>query len=702
MSDKLVFDLAQEIEGSPNIFIRKDWLNILDNQSQNYNGNQSIIDTSQLSNSNKWMNYREAYLSVPMIITLATTGQPTATTQALPPVATASPGSAFAPATCLNFPTNSTTTTTQTGSSNAIGLKNWFGTMIHSFTLDYNGTTVIQQTPFINLWNNFRLMTSLSWSDVQTQGTVIGFYPDTATTFTYTPATAQTIVADGAGGFLAPGATTVLNGQGTCNNTVKSVSIVAQNTINNDFDIGGQNVGFYKRMQNINFDLDGLSQPRTGSYNSVKLAAFFNTAGNLNVAATSSTSAGSFVQSWKNYIFNKQNQVIAGGGTVQGIVQYAICATIYLKHVHSFFNMVPLLKGTFMKMTLNLNNTTTTFVTQSSGGAGAGPLGLPTALVCTGVTTAFGGANPIMIASAECLGLTYPTVSNVALTNLQNISSFDNGSTLFPQPVSVAAVNIFSQEYSVNISVGATCLNSQLASTQGVIKSLLSQSVYLYVPSYTFNSPFEQAYLSQSVKTIKYTDVYQYQVLNVGAGSQFNNLITNGISNIKSVLVLPFFSSSSANSVQGGYPGLNVNLSSASGFLSGLPVWQSPFDPAGGGPTSPLVQLTNFNVQVAGQNAIYNTQVRSFEEFNNQLYGCNAVNGGLTDGLTSGLVGRQEFDMQYCYYYVNVERMLPVEETVPKSVNIIGQNNSAFSIDLIVWVEYGNEIKIDPLTGARV
>jgi hypothetical protein len=90
------------------------------------------------------------------------------------------------------------------------------------------------------------------------------------------------------------------------------------------------------------------------------------------------------------------------------------------------------------------------------------------------------------------------------------------------------------------------------------------------------------------------------------------------------------------------------------------------------------------------------------EQFNNQLYGQNAVNGGLTDGLTSGLVGRQEFDMQYCYYYVNVERMLPVEESVPKSVQIIGQNLSSKTCDYYVFVEYGVSIAIDALTGARV
>lgn len=47
--DKLVFDLSQEVEGSANVFVRKDWVNILDNMNQNYNSNQSVIDTSQLN-----------------------------------------------------------------------------------------------------------------------------------------------------------------------------------------------------------------------------------------------------------------------------------------------------------------------------------------------------------------------------------------------------------------------------------------------------------------------------------------------------------------------------------------------------------------------------------------------------------------------------------------------------------------------------
>jgi len=60
----------------------------------------------------------------------------------------------------------------------------------------------------------------------------------------------------------------------------------------------------------------------------------------------------------------------------------------------------------------------------------------------------------------------------------------------------------------------------------------------------------------------------------------------------------------------------------------------------------------------------------------------------MTDGLTSSLINSLGFEMEYCYYYVNVSRMLPVEESVPKSVQIIGLNGSAKAVDLFVFVEY--------------
>jgi hypothetical protein len=257
-----------------------------------------------------------------------------------------------------------------------------------------------------------------------------------------------------------------------------------------------------------------------------------------------------------------------------------------------------------------------------------------------------------------------------------------------PAATNMRLANLGPGNYIASVAVGSRVLNPTQAGIAGVQQGQCAQSVYLYVPAYTFNPVFESAYLSSPIKRIAYEDVYQYQVLNVAAGASFNNLLTNGIANLKSVLIIPFYSVGVASS---GLPA-----------AAQVPVFQSPFDTAGTGTTSPLIHFNNFNVVVSGQNAIYNTQQRIFEQFNDQLAGCNAVNGGLTDGLTSSLIGALDFDMSYCYYYVNVERMLPVEQSVPKSVQIIGINQSARSVDMYCFLSYQSVIEVDLFTGSRV
>jgi hypothetical protein len=575
--DKLVFDLSQEVEGSPSVFVKKDWVSILDNQNGSYNSNQSVIDTSQLSNSNKYMSYREAYLMMPMLLTLAQTNT--------------GADDAFEG---------------ETGCANAFGLKNWFGSIIHSFTLDYNGTTIIQQTPFINMWNSFKLMTTMSWSDVATIGSTIGFYPDDPLTWGYSTAVSS-------------------SGMRVANNSTAgatAVGLLPISTSNgkNQYASGGGNIGLLKRIQYINYNGAGIpsASAGAGTYESLLRADAPNVL-------------------WKSFVKTKIDSLTAG--TVKGVYQVVINATIYLKHIHSFFQQCPLLKGVFMKMTMNLNNTSGGY---SKSAAAAGTLTLDT------MTIPVGGICPLMISS---------TASN------------SGGNTTSGAVAGVVAFDL---------SVGNKCLSL----TRADIQQGTNNSINLYVPAYTFNPTFERAYLSSPVKSIKYTDVYQYQTT-AASNTPFNSLITNGIAGIKSVLILPFHKAASVGSQT-------------------ISPWQSPFDPAGAGPTSPLCLLTNFNVVVSGQNMLYNTQRYSFEQFNNQLYGVNAVNGGLTDGLTSGLINSLGFEMEYCYYYVDVSRMLPVEETVPKSVQIIGTSQSAIDLDLIVFIEYGCSVDIDILTGARV
>lgn len=589
--DKLVFDLSQEIEGSPAVFVKKDWISILDNQNQSYNSNQSVIDTSQLSNSNKYMSYREGYLSVPLLLSI---------------VQSAVGATSFLP--------NATATSADLG----VGLKNWFGSIIHSFTLDYNGTTIVQQTPFINMWNSFKLMTTLSWNDVATIGSTIGFYPDDPLAWS----------------FEAYTSTGTKVGSGVCNNSNLATAGNSASSSGrfNSYHSQTGNMGMLVRQQYIQFDPDGATGATGAQYSTIMSGANAQTL-------------------WKSYVSRK----VDGTASVAGVWQCSIMATIYLKHIHSFFQQCPLLKGVFMKMTLNLNNTTT-LIARGISSSGVADQQI------TSVQNAVGGVNPVMVAS---------TVANNGGNNIGGASG--------------SAVNLY-----YDISVGATILNSTVAGLAGTSAvGALSRSIQLYVPAYTFNPSFESAYLSSPVKTIKYTDVYQYQVVSVATTGQFNQLLTNGIAGIKSVLILPFFIA-------------GAGATGGSDLPAGIQPWQSPFDPAGCGPTSPLCHISNFNVVVSGQNMLYNTQRYTYEQFNNQLLGINAVNGGLTDGLTSSLINSLGFEMEYCYYYVDCSRMLPVEETVPKSVQIIGTNTTQRSLQFLCFIEYGCSVSIDVLTGARV
>jgi hypothetical protein len=572
--DSLLFDMSSATEGTPQIFVRRDWLSILDNMNQSYQGNQSIIDTSQLANSNKYMSYYEATLILPLILTL---------TQA----------------TAINW----TIAGAQgTGKGDYVmGLKNWLGTMVHSFTLDYNGTTIVQQTPFVNLWNTFCLMTSFNYNDF-TEWASIGFYPDTSTSFAYND-------------------TATVNGIGSSNNQ-DFVSNQNLNTTLGQSTVG--NLGFYKRQQYWAFD------PQCVGNVVANVAPWGGAPG---VAGLLSTSA--LQTSYKSYIFNKINGVTAG--SVAGVIQQAIVGQIKLRHLHNFFQEVPLLKGVFMKMTLNVNNTSFSFTSDGTN------ITAVSNLVCP-----LGGANPLMIASALA----------------------SNGSN-----------GLSATTYNASVYVGGKVINTAQSSVAGVSASPLLQSIMLNIPSYVFNPIYEQAYLSSSVKTIVYNDLYQYQVINIPAGGVFNNLITNGIAGIQTVLVLPFYNSADNN---------------------GLVPIQSPFASEGGGTTSPLCLLGNFNVVISGQNAIYNTERYTYEQFTQQLYGMNAVNGGLTSGVNSGLINQLDFETMYNYYAVNVSRCLPIEEAVPKSVNIIGQNLTASALDLYVFVNYKTSVSIDILTGSRV
>ncbi len=696
--DSLVFDMSQMTEGSPSVFVKRDWLNIQDQQNGNYGGNQLVIDTSQLANSNKYMAYREAYLTMPL--TLAVTapivdvadvsnnaftfdvsgGSASVIGPLTTPISQGYAGAevtltGLSPTTAkivsvsddglyvqldkvvsgtsgsknLSIAANYTGMSSYLGSIEAgsqtdpkgqaqtfcVGLKSWFGNLIHSMTLDYAGTTIIQQTPWQSMWSMFGLMTTLSISDIELNASTIGFYPDSAQGWSFQPGTSK-------------------SGEGTCNNltagSLHGQASPASGTI-------GGNPGMLARFSNTLINPSSIAGAGTG-----------NTFQDMQTAA-------SMDQLWRSRVY--QAYRTSGAALNYTGIVYQIEAIIMLKHLHPFFSQVPLLKGVFFRLTLNLNQPEVVLTMLKNTGAQR---------IVT-ITSPLGGLVPIIVSSSD----------DSVKTNLQSIDSTGTPSdsvTFLPtgsagfckKPLSDLTARI-------TLNVGNTIISqTQRNSLTAFTATALDRSCQLYVPAFTFNPSFEEAYLSRPTKSIVYTDIYQFTTTTVKRAGQFNFLLTNGISNVKSVLILPFF------------PNIKTEneLGVAAGDSQLYPPYQSPFDPAGTGPVSPMIALRNFNVVVAGQNMIYNTQQYNFEQFLNQLVGVNSVNANLTDGLTSGLVDFMSWQQSYGYYYVNCSRMLPIDEAVPKSISIQGTNMSESSVQFLCFIEYGVQVSVDVLTGARV
>ena len=208
--DSLVYEMGSGSSAPATVFLKKDWLSILSSQAGNYAGNMAVIETSQLSNSSKYMNWGEAYLTVPILLTL--TGATGADNK-------------FKPATAA------------TSADYALSLKSNIGTLINDVTVDINGTTVVQRTNFLPLYNNFKLMTTMSWDDITNLGSTIGFYPPNAKALSYSSALD-------------------VNGIGITNNE-NALAFPVVSAAHNSYDVA--NEGLVKRQQYYNFNPAGFT-----------------------------------------------------------------------------------------------------------------------------------------------------------------------------------------------------------------------------------------------------------------------------------------------------------------------------------------------------------------------------------------------------------------------------------------------------------
>ncbi|MDA1177126.1 MAG: hypothetical protein O3C41_08605 [Bacteroidetes bacterium] len=559
MKDLVTYSKSVEEKTSNSVFLNQSWLQVLDSNNGSYSSSQATLETTSLASSDRFMDYREAYLSIPLLLTLGN-----------------------------NTNVNTAGLANATNVSKIMGLKNSYTSLIHSMSVDLNGTNIIQSTPFSELYNAFKLMTSFSWNDVVSQGATIGFYPDDVMS-----ATAFTI--DNSGG--AAGMVVNNNDKLTMDLTSAVVGKIGNN-------------GFAERLRYINYDADA----KVGGDPAEVAQSVF-----LTKAAAD--------QLYKSQVITKH----AGGVSESPVVQTQVMAVVKLKHLHNYFQNVPMSKGCQYRFIFNLNQSTSLLTTDGTDVTGE-----------TVVKSSYNGVVPLMLAS--CLG-------------------------------SGAAIKAAAGSVRADLSVGNTCLDNTLAGYAGTTTGNIGRSIQLHVPSYVLNPSLEAAYISAgSNRKVVYDDVYSFTIRGVDPNQNVNQLVTSGIRGIKSVLLVPML---------------------ASDANGGINEFQSVQSSCGGGDVGMLHALTNFNIQVGGVSQLQNSARYGYELFNEQFYGVNAINGGQSDGLTSGLISQRSWEQKHGYVYLQVNRGTELEMSSPKSVQIQFQSLAGKKMDYYIFITYTTSINLD-------
>jgi len=430
------------------------------------------------------------------------------------------------------------------------------------------------------------------------------------------------------------------------------------------------NAGFQQRMAWLNYSLSNLGSAVTPTLaNSLTSNQVSLLAGSSGTATTSVASSSGYNQIFQSYVQK--------ASTTRSIVFDAV---IRLKDIADFYQKCPLLKGSTMRIYLNTNQVYFTI------GACAG--------VIAGAVSVVAGVAGASTAQSNtgCVALTStPTILGGGGTNPVMVASMDIGQGLY-NAVPLAQTLPASPE---SVKIGLSIVRTQFLSGQFTTSvSAPVTSVRLYAPAYTMSPIAEQRYLSLTpTKKIVYNDLFQYSFTGVSSGGTFSFLVTNGIPNIRGILVIPLLPKAS-NGVASTYATTTPLAGTTTSSLL------SPFSTTGGTPDP--ISLSNFQIQISGKNLFINNLQYDYETFYEQLVSSNQLNGSLTTSLSSGLIGFSEFESLYRYYYGNAGRSIPSEDGVAKAVQVSGINNSPNTIDFMVFIEFERQIVVDVRTGARV
>jgi len=547
-------------------FTSRKVVSVPDINNGQYSANTIDFDLNSLAANNQFIDWRAAYVSIPLIMTVS--GHTTAVTT----VIVANPSA--------NPPVVGSTTTTYTNNNQkqlfAASLKSCTANLIHSMSVQLNNNTLIPITPFSNLMVNYKMLHEYSLDDVHNKGSVIGMSKLSPESQSYQS--------------TLPSA----RGIGSINNKVKEDALF-------DPDTG------YSFLQNK----ERLER--------MKRSSFYD----------KSTENASMMKS------TLLNDTMKDGVQVSsdGLVVYQILATIKMDQLHDYFEKVGLIKNSNYRMIFHTN------------------------------------------ANSSCtLSLTNKLISDVSISSPNKTLPFQ----VSPIDEGLPVINTTS-----SIVVKLDVVKSSVTSL-GVAKEYKHPQTQcrMYVPLVSMNAELESIYLKDNVKTVLFNDFHVYNsgnLSNIGKNATVNTLLSNGLTRIRRLIVMPF---------------LNAKSNGNKGFGP----MESCFCDEPSTLASPYLHIDDFNVTLSNVNVYPQNIKYNFEHFLNEIHSDGSLGAGLNGQMSSGLINQQTFDT-YPHLVVNLERKSKSGDDVPQSIGLTFKNASSFTVDYTVIIEYQREVHIDKSTG---
>jgi hypothetical protein len=310
MADEYTLQASMESEmtgSSP--FVKRESLSIVDQQQGSYNGRISF-DTSRLATSGRWVDLRSAEVHIPFTIV-----------------------------------SKSNKNITTSANAFMAGLKAGTHHIIDSMSVRFNNQQVLQETPLLNHYVHWKMMSSFSQDDLKKHGSSHFFSPDTATSVRFNGTGADK------------------DGQGVSNNRV--IDVAAADYKGLGAKGAAFNAGFQERLRNVT-DLSTGGAANAGNLGGL--------GGNI---------------SKEQAVAQRRSHFADDAGTDDArVYTWHILARIRLRDLSDFFDRMPLVKSPFLQLTFGYNTSSQTITTAAGR-----------ATIKSGTPTIVGNTNPIMIAS---------------------------------------------------------------------------------------------------------------------------------------------------------------------------------------------------------------------------------------------------------------------------------------------------------------